>query len=132
VPFAIRIGFVLAVVLSFGSGIPCILVLLGIINTDWPLVQRLVICITTLIVILVFGASGYGLYVRISWSRSLALAFWPAAGITGIVQRYYLAEQPFIEGIGIAVEIIISTVMAYWYLYRKESVRSYFNAVEST
>ena len=75
-------------------------------------------------------AIAYGLWRERSWARPLMVAWWA----NGIVIPIFLSlhgEWPIADAVWSGAQCLIASVLAYLYLYRKDNVVAYFEALEA-
>ena len=71
----------------------------------------------------------FGLWRERPWVRWLLLAYWPAFGI--LLAVFYLRHPEAVpDVVGTALFSVLASVVAWWYLYRRQNVVTYFRALE--
>lgn len=93
--------------------------------------RGLVICLSILAAYM--ATIALALRNRLSWSRALALAYFPIFCLACIAMFLQVLETPhLVDFIGIIFFTLLATPAAYWYLYRKPNVVAYYQAIEES
>jgi len=85
----------------------------------------------TPLVVLIVGAQivvGYGLLAARAWARSFAVLYWPASAAVLVVMQLF-GGVPFVRILPYPVEAVITSAIAWWYLYRWADVRRYYDEI---
>ncbi len=133
VPWLLRLGmFVALVVASFGFPV-CVAGLLGLIEMESDLTPTgdVVVLGSTAILFAVLGASSLGYYFNRPWSRHTAVAFWPLLGAGLLVQSPWVPGFGPSERIVATAQVFVFTAVAALYFYRKRGVVTYYKGLES-
>ena len=79
---------------------------------------------------LLFIAIAWALWRNKSWARPLMMFYWLALSVV-VVALSWGTPQGLTQGLGTVANLIPLAIVAWWYLYRKQNVVSYF-AVQET
>jgi hypothetical protein len=70
---------------------------------------------------------GLGLWRERAWARPLMMAYWPMSAVLASVPTW--SEGSMTDLTGLLAFTTIAAAVAWWYLYRKDNVVAYFNAL---
>ena len=76
----------------------------------------------------ILAAIGFGLWRRRTWARPLMMAYWPVSVV--LASAPSRSERSTTGLTGLLAFSVMAAVVAWWYLYRKDNVVAWFQALD--